>query len=302
MNKIKLLPYLMVFAEVSHYESFTLAAKKLNMSKSSVSQQIKKLEEHIGQQLLSRHTRGMALTEAGKSLLNRCTLLRDQLDYTFDEIDYNKEVPSGSFAITVPHSCEQKVVIPALNQLCIEYPNIEPNVQVSDKVRDLINDDFDVAIRVGTLKDCGYRAMPIGSTGESFCVSPSYLDKNGSIDKLEQLLQHRFIGTPWQSKKFTLYDQSSKEIRITANINMFSKTNRLPTTLEMVLQGMGVALLPDFVVEPDISSGKLVRVLTQYKGGEWPFYYVHRFYRDKPAHIDRFYQLVKQFFLQLNKT
>lgn len=118
MNNIRLLPSLLIFAEVAHKQSFTLAAKQFGISKSTISQQVKRLEEQIGQQLLSRHTRGMSLTAAGEKLLARCELLRDQVELAFEELNHSKQAPSGVFALTIPHSCERDIVIPALNQLC----------------------------------------------------------------------------------------------------------------------------------------------------------------------------------------
>ena len=98
MNNVKKLSSLLIFAEVANKQSFTLAAEKLNLSKSAVSQHIKRLEQDTGQQLLSRHTRGMSLTAAGEKLLSCFELLRDQVEFAYDELTVSKEMPSGIFA------------------------------------------------------------------------------------------------------------------------------------------------------------------------------------------------------------
>jgi LysR family transcriptional regulator, transcriptional activator for aaeXAB operon len=177
MNNIKMLPSLLIFAEVSKQQSFTLAAKQLGMSKSAVSQQVKRLEIQTGQQLLSRHTRGMSLTTAGEKLLSRCELLQDQVNLAFAEIDSSKETPSGVFSITIPHSLEREIVIPALSQLCIEFPNIQPRLLVSDQMQDLIKNNLDVALSFGELKDSHYRALPVGVVGEIICASAVYVQR-----------------------------------------------------------------------------------------------------------------------------
>ena len=168
MNSVKLLPSLLIFAEVANKQSFTGAAKHLGMSKSAISQQITRLEKDIGQQLLSRNTRGMSLTAAGKRLLGRCELLRDQVDLALDEINDSKEEPSGVLALTIPHSCEKDIVIPALRQLCLEFPKIQPDLLVTDQPTDLIQNNLDIAIYAGELKDSNYRALPIGTCSEIF--------------------------------------------------------------------------------------------------------------------------------------
>ncbi len=299
MNNIKILPSLLIFAEVANKQSFTQAAKQFDMSKSAVSQQIKRLEQHLGQQLLSRHTRGLSLTAAGEKLLTRCELLRDQVDLAFDELNHTKQSPSGTFAITIPHSCERDIVIPALNQLCIEFPKIEPKVIVTDEARDLIQDNLDVAIYAGELRDSNYRALPIGTASEVFCAAPTYAQKHGDIHKPDDLLKHRIVAAPWQTRSLAVYKDNALSVNTPIDIKYFAQTNTLPSALEMVLQGMGISLLPEFTIQTAITNGALVRVLPRYQGRQWPFYMVHRFHGEKPIHVTRFYQLVKHFFAKV---
>jgi len=295
-----MLPSLLIFAEVANQQSFTLAAKQFGMSKSAISQQIKRLEQHIGQQLLSRHTRGMSLTAAGEKLLTRCELLRDQVDLAFEELNNTKETPSGTFSLTISHSCERDIVIPALNQLCIEFPKIEPKVLVTDEVRDLIQDNLDVAIYAGELNDSNYRALPIGTVSEIFCASPSYVQKHGQLNKPEDLLNQRIIAASWQTSPLAIYENNALSEKIPVSVKFFAKTNTFPSALEMVLHDMGVALLPEFAIQTPLVNGDLVRVLPKYQGWQWPFYMVHRFHGEKPIHVTRFYQLVKHFFCKAN--
>lgn len=300
MNNIKLLAPLLTFAEVANKQSFTLASENLGISKSAASQQVKRLEEYTGQQLLSRHTRGMSLTAAGKRLLVRCELLQEQVDLAFDEIANSKELPSGPFAITLPHSCETNIVIPALNQLCIEFPQLDPRIVVTDKTQDLIQDKLDVAIYAGELKDSNYRALPIGASDEVFCASPIYLQKHGLIHTLDDVRKQRWISAPWQQNPIKLCNKSNPTEEHLLEMHRFLETNTLTSTLEMVLREMGIALLPEFVLENTFNDGRLVRVLPQYYGRHWPFYLVHRFHGEKPIHVTRFYQLVKYFFDKTN--
>lgn len=296
MNNIKMLPSLLVFAEVAKLQSFTLAAKQFGISKSTVSQQVKRLEEHIGQQLLSRHTRGMSLTATGEKLLQRSELLSDQVNLAFEELNSSKDVPSGVFSLTIPHSCERNIVIPALNQLCTEFPQIEPRVVVTDESRDLIQDNLDVALYFGELKDSNYRALPVGVIGEIICASPAYIQKYGPIKTLEDLSKQRWIATPWQNGVLEVYKNTALVDKVALDVNFCARTNTLPTVLEMVRNDMGIALLPEFVLQSEFASGRISRVLPTYKGRQWPCYLVHRFQGEKPIHVTRFYQLIQHFF------
>ncbi|VAW53644.1 Transcriptional regulator, LysR family [hydrothermal vent metagenome] len=300
MNNIKQLSSLLIFSEVANKQSFTLAAKHLGMSKSAISQQVKRLEQTIGQQLLSRNTRGMSLTTTGEKLLNRCELLRDQVDLAFEELNHSKETPSGTFALTIPHSCEKDIVIPAVSQLCVEFPQIEPIILVTDEAQDLIQNNLDVAIYAGELKDSNYRALPIGNIHECFCATPAYLHKYGQLTETSDLLKHRLIATSWQKDALDIYKTDALNEKKIINIKYFAKTNTLPSALEMVLHDMGIALLPTFVIQSTVTSGHLVRILPEYQGRQWPLYMVHRFQGEKPVYITRFYQLVKHFYSKVN--
>jgi len=300
MNNVKKLSSLLVFAEVATKQSFTLAGKKLGMSKSAISQHIKRLEEDTGQQLLSRHTRGMSLTTAGEKLLARCELLRDQVELAYDELNQHKEIPSGVFALTIPHSLEKGIVIPALKQLCLEFPLLQINLRVTDQALDLIENNLDVSFYAGELQDSNYRAQPIGTAKEVFCSSPNYLQKHGIPTHIDVLSEHKIIATSWQKNSLTLYQSDQLAKKHTIKFEYFARTNTLPSVLSIVKQDMGIALLPEFVIQSAIVKGELTRVLPKCQGKTWPFYMVHRFHGEKPIHITRFYQLVKHFFQTLN--
>jgi DNA-binding transcriptional LysR family regulator len=300
MNNVKKLSSLVIFAEVANKQSFTLAAKKLAMSKSAISQHIKRLEHDIGQQLISRNTRGMSLTAAGEKLLKRCEMLRDQAELAYNELTSSTEEPSGVFALTIPHSFERNIVIPALKQLCIEFPLLQINLQVTDTPLDLIDNNLDISIYGGELKDSNYRALPIGNANDVFCASPDYLQKHNKIFSIEDLKKHKFIATPWQKKTLHVYKNNNKSVKESVQLNYFVQANTLPSVLSCILHDMGVALLPEFVIQSNLIKGKLVRVFSKYQGKQWPFYMVHRFHSEKPIHVTRFYQLVKYYFEKSN--
>jgi len=285
----------MVFAEVVKQTSFTGAAKQLGISKSAVSQQIKALESDMDIRVLNRTTRGVSTTALGEKLLSRCQVLKDQVDLVLKDIATAEDNPQGRFAITLPHSLECNVVMPAIEQLCLEYPGLEPELIVSDSSVDLVEHNLDVAIRAGELSDSSYRALPIGTVTEIFCASPLYLNKNITPMQIADLTQLKWIATSWQKTKMPVYELSTKE-KTMIELNQFSKVNNFPSALSMALRHLGMVLLPDNVAKPLINSGELIHVMPKFTGPVWPLHAVHAYQREKPIHLTRFHQLVCNYF------
>lgn len=297
MNNVKLAPLLLIFAEVATKRSYTAAAKKLGLSKSALSQQVKRLECAIGQQLLIRSTRGVVLTSAGEILLARSELLDDQLNMAFTELNQIKDQPSGLFKVSVPPFSEKEIVMPAIRQLCLEFPLITPEIVVTAKWQDLIEHNLDAAIFGGDIKDCDYRALSISTVSEIFCASPRYTAQYGLPKNLEELAQHKFIATAWHRPKIEVFDNDLGNKQL-ISIAHSAKVNSLTTGLEAILLDMGIALLPEFLVQSHLEEGALQRVLPELRGRDWHFYFLHQYKGDKPQHITRFYQLYRHYFLK----
>ncbi|MCV2402400.1 LysR family transcriptional regulator [Marinomonas sp. C2222] len=299
MNSIKLAPLLLIFVEVAKKRSFTAAAKKLGLSKSAISQQIKRLEEETGQQLLIRNTRGVVLTAVGETLLSRSELFNEQLSMTLTELDSAKEQPSGDFRVSVPPFFEKGIVVPVLKQLSLEFPKLKPEVIITGKWQDLIDNQLDAAIFGGDIQDCDYRALSIGKVSEVFCASSRYLKQQGELDSVESFSTHQFIATAWQHDRLELFDNQQKG-QHWVDVKHSSKVNTLNTALEMVLNDMGVALLPEFLARPYLADEQIIRVLPNVRGKAWHFYFLHQYKGKKPVHVTRFYQLFCYYFSKAN--
>ena len=295
MNSVKLAPLLLVFVEVAREGSFTAAAKNLSMSKSAISQQIKRLEEAVGAQLLVRNTRGLVLTLTGETLLSRSELLNEQLSLTLSELNQLKAQPSGRFKISVPPFFEKNIVIPAVKQLCLEFPKLQPEVVVTGRWQDLIQYGLDGAIFGGDLKDCAYKALSVGKVAEIICASPRYLQQNGGIESVEQLPSHAFIATPWQHTRLQLYNNKSKQTQF-VSLEHRAKTTSMIAALEMAIADMGVVLYPEFLAQEAMLSNQLRRIIPDVQGRTWHFYFLHQFQNNKPIHVSRFYQLICYYF------
>ena len=137
MNSNKQLSRLMVFSVVASKKSFTRAAKYLNVSKSAISQQITLLESELGIRLVNRTTRGLSVTPVGEKVLKRCLILQDQVDLLFNDLKEAGEAPKGRISITYPYSLQSTVILPAIEQLCLEFPGLEPELIADDATRDV---------------------------------------------------------------------------------------------------------------------------------------------------------------------
>lgn len=298
MNKLKQLSRLMVFASVAENGSFTGAAEALGVTKSAISQQVSQLESELGIRVLNRTTRGISLTAVGEKLLTRCQLLRDQVNQVFTDVVNAGMNPQGRFAVTLPHAFESNIVIPAIEQLCIEYPGLEPELVVSDKALDLVANKLDVAVYSGQLPDSSYRALPVGTMTEIFCATPLYLNRTAIPTTAEALCDHHWIATSWQHRKMSIWHLDSNESS-TITLKPFARANTLACALKMALRHMGIVLLADVVAKSYIRSGELIHIVDRVTGPRWPVHTLHAYQGEKPVHVTRFHQLVRRFFTEL---
>lgn len=295
MNKLKQLPRLMIFSEIAQKGSFTEAASSLGITKSAVSQQITQLEHDLGSRILNRNTRGVHPTALGKKLLKRCQSLKEQVDLMYSDIANSGANPEGNLKVTFPHALESSVILPAFEQLCFEYPGIQPELVASDYSLDLVSNNLDLAIHVGELPDSTYRALPVGTLTEIFCATPLYISKHGLPTTVEQLSKHRWIATGWQNQSIDVRCIETGDVE-TVTFNKTASANTLPSAMELGMRNMGILLLPDLVAIPKIQSGELIHLVKEVTGPLWPVYTLHAYQHEKPIQVTRFHQLVHRFF------
>ncbi len=290
---------------VAEKGSFTQAAKMLGLTKSAISQHVSQLENDLDIRLLNRTTRGVTVTALGKKLLLRCHFLQDQVSMIFTDIANASNNPKGRFRVTCPHALEMNVVLPAIEQLCTEYPGLEPDIIVTDSSLDIVKHHLDVAIHMGELPDSGYRALPIGAIKEIFCATPLYLNKTKEPKNTRQLCQHRWIATSWQSPDVSVISAAKgcdQQQKLVIKLNQFAQVNSLPSAVEMALRHMGIVLLPDVIAKPLINKGELRHLLKDISGPYWPVYTIHAFKKEKPIQLTRFHQLVCRYFSSFEKS
>lgn len=249
---------LRTFVEVADAGGVTPAAKRLGISKSMVSRRLVRLEAELGVQLMSRTTRGAALTEAGVTFRDHAAKVSAEIDLATDAIAPAGEL-RGRLRITAPLSFGPTHFAPVLADLAVRHPQLHVHASYTDRIVDLIAEGFDCAIRVGNLPDSNLLARRVGPIYAKYVASPSYLEKHGSPETPEQLVTHQAVmqGTEaWPAR------DGDRVVVIRPN-GRFKADNGV-ALVAAALAGIGVAVLPVALIQEHLDSGALVPVMPRY--------------------------------------
>lgn len=249
---------LQTFVEVADAGGISPAALRLGVSKSIVSRRLVRLEAELGVQLLSRTTRGAALTEAGTSFRNYAARACAEIDLAKETILPTGEL-RGRLRIAAPLSFGPTHIAPMLAEMARRHPQLHIQTCYSDRVVDLIAEGYDCAIRIGYLQDSNLVARRVGPIYGAVVASPEYIKAHGAPETLEELLTHQALmqGTEaWQ-----LMD-GDKIVSVRPR-GRFKADNGI-ALVAAALAGLGVAYLPNGLIHEHLSSGALVPVLTRH--------------------------------------
>ncbi|ABC29832.1 Transcriptional regulator [Hahella chejuensis KCTC 2396] len=277
-NEQKALPYrMLVFNEVVKCGSFTGAAENLGHTRSAISTYISQLETLVGTKLLSRSTRRLHLTPAGRQFALRCEQMAETLQLAVDELQDFEQEPQGRIAITAPHAFESLLVESVIADLCRQYPKLTADVVFSDQKLDLLEHKLDMAITVGPQKDSDYHALKLGVLRSFLVASQAYQDTHGKPDP-RQLDNHTLILLPWQHKA-SLYS-NGEQVPLQAGKAMH--VNTLPAAINYARHGLGLLLAPSIFVADAIGRGELERVAPDWQAEDRDVYALHSFGKRLP--------------------
>ncbi|WP_318362591.1 LysR family transcriptional regulator [Enterobacter sp.] len=277
-----------LFIRVAELESFTRAAESLGLPKGSVSRQIQALENHLGTQLLHRTTRRVQLTQDGMVYYERAKDLLINLDELDGLFLHDPSTLSGRLRVDMPVAVAKNLVIPRLPTFVQQYPGLEIELSSSDRLVDVIREGFDCVVRVGTLKDSGLIARPLGKLSVINCASPDYLARFGYPETLEDLSGHAVVhyavnlGTRPQG--FEVYRDNATQWIKTGGILTVNSTE---TYHAACLAGLGIIQAPRIGVREALRSRKLVEILPQYRAQPMPvsLIYPHRRNLSRRVHL-----------------
>ncbi|KQZ98851.1 LysR family transcriptional regulator [Achromobacter sp. Root565] len=248
------------FVQAAELRSYSDAARHLGVSASAVGKSVCRLETRLGVRLLHRSTRSITLTAEGAVFLERCRRILCELESAELELSETRQAPQGILRISLP--LVGMLVMPALTAFMHRYPAIELDVDFSDRLVDVINEGFDVVMRTGEPTDSRLVSRPVGNYRLLLVAAPGYLASRGTPRSPADLqhhacLQHRFPSTgklePWPLTR----DAGSPEW--TLPVSMVCNTSA--ALLDVAVAGLGIACLPDFLVQPALQRGDLVSVL-----------------------------------------
>jgi DNA-binding transcriptional LysR family regulator len=264
-----------IFVKVVELSSFTAAADALEMSQPVVSKAVTRLEEKLGARLLNRTTRRLSLTEAGAELYRRSGSALREIENAELEIARFQTEPRGTLRVSAPMSFSILQLGPAIHTFMDRYPGVTVELHMDDRRVDLVEEGFDVAIRIANLRDSNLVARKIAPTRQVICASPSYLAKRGTPERPEDLLEHNCILYSLQStpREWRLVDNEGQEHVVPVNGNLHSNNGLVSRAAAVA--GAGIIMLPTFYLGDQLRSGELKPVLCKFKPQEIAVYAVY---------------------------
>jgi DNA-binding transcriptional LysR family regulator len=275
---------LLLFARVVAEGSFSRAALRVGLPKSTVSRRVAKLEAQLGERLLLRTTRQLTVTDFGHSVLEHAQHVADEVQATASLAQHRQVEPSGRLRVSMPSDFAIVVLGPLLAQFIARYPSISLEVDLSPRRVDLIGENFDLAVRMGDLPDdasLAARRLAVFSAG--LYASPTYLARRGMPSEPEALMEHDALhllkrtGEParWDLSRGATRWQGLPPGRATANSpELLTRLARLHA---------GIAVVADYFAQPYVTSGELVRVLADWQAPAAPAWAVFPGRRLMPA-------------------
>ena len=255
---------LTAFVRVVDSGGFSAAARRLEMSTTMVSNHVQSLEDRLGARLLQRTTRKVSLTEVGRAYYDRATQILSDLEQADDIAGALQSTPRGTLRIyTATHIVP--FVAPVVAEFLSSYPDVKVDLNMGERTIDLIDEGFDVAIRLTPPPDSSLIVRSLATWRHVLCCSPAYLEKHGPLRQLSELADYncvRHVLYPY-GDEWRFVDRKGTPASVRISGNLVSNSGDMLRTA--ALQGVGILLGPGFLVADDLDSGRLVRLLSEYR-------------------------------------
>jgi DNA-binding transcriptional LysR family regulator len=252
------------FAAVVQAGSFARAAERLDLSVSAVSRQVAELETHLGARLLNRSTRRLSFTESGQAFYERCVQLLADLSEAEEEVGASAVVPRGTLKLTASISFGARYLAPAIADFRRTHPELRFDVELSDRVVDLIDAGIDLALRIGEIGSQALIGRRIGVAQMICCAAPSYLARHKAPRAPADLAAHPCLTYAYSSggNVWRFLDASGTVHEVKASGPVHANNGEMLCALARA--GVGISLEPDFIVADDVRAGRLVALLPGY--------------------------------------
>lgn len=255
------------FVAVAQLGSFVKAADKLGLSKAMVSRHVSELEARLGVRLMQRSTRRLSLSDAGAEYLQRCVQILAELADANAAVSAGAVQAQGLLKITAPVTFGIRHLAPLWGEFLRVHPQVALEVNLNDRVVDLIEEGYDLAVRIGQLAPSTLVARRIASARLILCASPRYLKQAAPIRDLADLAQHDVIAYSYLATGEQWHFSGPEGAR-SITVHPRLRSNSGETCRAAALADQGVVFQPGFLVGEDLKAGRLVQILPQYEGPE----------------------------------
>lgn len=260
------------FIEVVRAGSFSGAARKLAVGKSTLSENFASLERSLGVDLLIRTTRKLSLTEAGARLFESCSKGLAEIDLARDEAMARVRVPRGLLRVSAPVDLAGGGIVQAFARAIAPWPELKLELDFSDRFVDLVGERFDLAVRAGDLEDSTLMARRIGVSAFTLVASPAYLKANGTPKDPSELSAHRCLSfTPLGEEWELVSERGRRKLRIVPHV----LANSMLAIRNLALEATGIALLPAHLCHEHVRAKELARVLPAWSTERAPLHLVY---------------------------
>lgn len=276
--------------------SFVRAAERLGTSTSTLSRQVAELEAGLGARLLNRTTRKLSLTEGGQAFYERAVQVLTDLQEAEAVVSATSAAPRGLLRLTCSHAMGVQRVAPAIASFVARYPEVRFEVSVSDRIVDLVEEGFDLAIRIGQVGSDQLVARRLGTMRLLACASPAYLKVRGTPRVPADLATHAVMTYAYSPnpRLWRLVDRSGRQEEVRVSGPLHSNSGDL--AVAAAVAGLGIVFEPDFIVAPALAAGLLVRILPEHESAPLDIWAVYPSRRHLSAKVRLFVDhFAKQF-------
>ena len=287
---------MLLFLDVTERGSFAKVAEHRKIDRSVVSKQIAKLEDELGVRLLNRTTRSFSITGAGNEVRRKAITLKALLDDTTKLAENYHLEPKGTLKITCSYSFAEQIVQPVINNFSTKFPEVHIELSVSDTLVDIVGDSFDLAFRVGDLKDSSLVARFLARNRLLLLAAPSFIERFGepkTIEELKQLPAATYSGRSIKADYIDFRNDNDEVERI--SMNSVYSADDIDMMKSHVISGASYYLAPAFHIRDEVTSGKLVPIMTQLKLLDFAAIYAVYPHRDLPLRTRLFFEAVKEY-------
>jgi DNA-binding transcriptional LysR family regulator len=287
-----------VFSQVVESGSFAKAADRLGLSTSATSRQVADLEAHLQTRLLNRTTRRVSLTESGRAFYERAVQLLADLKEAEQESARAAVVPRGTIRLTTSVNFGVRHLAPAIAEFLAAHAEVRFDVSLSDRIVDLVEEGFDLGVRIGSAGSENLVARKLGETRLVPCASPQYLLAHPPPKTPEDLADHNCFTYEYVTPRnvWRFRDSSGREraVRISGTLH----SNNGDLLAEVAARGAGIVFEPAFIVGPEVRAGRLVPLLQEFTSPPVPIYAVYPSRKHLSAKVRRFVDFLVERFAQ----